>query len=81
MTAEQLAEHLKGLTAAADVVEAINDRELQRQRGWDLSGWDYELVPWGVRFLYRHPKRQTQEEVVVRLSVEGPRRCSRQEAV
>lgn len=79
MTAEQLTAHLNGLTAAAEVVEAIDDRELQRRRGWDLSGWAYELVPWGVRFLYRHPHRQTREEVLVRLGIDGGHRFVRYE--
>jgi len=50
MTPEELAALVCDLEAAATVVEAINDRGLQSRQGWDLRGWQYELVPWGVRF-------------------------------
>jgi len=53
MTAEELVGHVGSLEAAAEVVEAIDDEGLRRRRGWDLSGWRYELVPWGVRFVRR----------------------------
>jgi CheY-like chemotaxis protein len=39
---------LRDLRSAAEVVEAIDGHT--RGRGWDLSGWRYELIPWGVRF-------------------------------
>jgi len=38
------------LAAAADIVDAIENRELQSANGWDLQGWQYQLIPWGVRF-------------------------------
>ena len=44
MSPEQLTCYLTDLTTAADVVEAIDDRDLQRRRGWDLSRWRYDLV-------------------------------------
>lgn len=53
MTAEQLMGYVNSLKEAAEVVEAIDDVGLQRRRGWDLLGWRYELVPWGVRFVRR----------------------------
>lgn len=53
MSAEELINHLSNLELAAEVVEAIDDCELQQRRGWDLSGWRYELIPWGVRFVCR----------------------------
>lgn len=56
MSPEKLACLLHCLETAADVVEAIDDPELQRCRGWDLSDWRYDLVPWGVRFTC--PKRE-----------------------
>jgi hypothetical protein len=31
-------------------VEALENPELQRRRGWNLVGWRYELISWGVRF-------------------------------
>jgi len=53
MSAEELINHLGNLERAAEVVEAIDDFDLQQRRGWDLSGWRYELIPWGVRFVRR----------------------------
>src|SRR5262245_27135661 len=53
MTAEELMAHVQNLESAAEVLEAIDDPALQRRRGWDLGGWRYELVPWGVRFVRR----------------------------
>jgi hypothetical protein len=50
MTPEQLAALVTSLTRAAEIVEAIDDRALQQQRGWALSCWRYDLVSWGVRF-------------------------------
>jgi len=50
MSREQLNHWMVSLDQAADVVEAIESPELQRLRGWDLSGWRYELVPFGVQF-------------------------------
>src|SRR4051794_37672250 len=47
MAPEELAAHLSSLEAAADVVEAIDDPETRRHRGWNLSGWSYEMIPWG----------------------------------
>jgi len=49
---------------AAEVVEAIDDPGLQRQRGWDLSRWRYHLVPWGVRFSYHDPHSGGQTDVL-----------------
>ena len=42
---------LTSLSAAAEVVEAIDQPLRRALRGWDLRGWRYELVPWGVRFI------------------------------
>jgi len=53
MSPEELTAHLSNLGEAADVVEAIDDPARQCRRGWNLSGWTYELIPWGVRFVYR----------------------------
>jgi hypothetical protein len=53
MSPELLVHLLDRLATAAEVVEAIDDRGLAAQRGWDLSDWRYELVPWGVRFCYQ----------------------------
>lgn len=57
MHPEKLTRLLTGLERAAEVVDAIDNQETQRQRGWDLSHWRYELVPWGVRFIYEHPAK------------------------
>lgn len=66
MTPETLADLLTDLGSAAALVDAIEDARLQRQRGWDLAGWRYELVPWGVRF--RRPGGLDFGEVVVTLA-------------
>jgi len=47
---------LTSLESAAEVVKAIDDRDIQMRRDWDLSGWQYELIPWGVRFRCERPK-------------------------
>ena len=72
MRTEQLVRMLTSLGAAADVVEAIDDPALQARRGWDLKGWTYDCVPWGVRFL-RHDGGQevTGAVVAVALTREG----------
>ena len=53
------------MEVTADVVEAIDAPVLQNLRGWDLRGWNYVLVPWGVRFTHR----VFAEEIDVRIEV------------
>ena len=65
MTPEQLTALLDGLATAADVVDAIDDGALQGRRGWDLAGWRYDLVPWGVRFTRRDTGGQETAVVAV----------------
>jgi len=67
MTAEDLMRQLGSLEASAEVVEAIDDPLMQR-RGWDLRGWRYELIPWGVRFV-RRERDGSESEVFVMASV------------
>lgn len=50
MRPTQLLRLLTSLSAAADVVDTIDDPARGESRGWDLAGWGYELVPWGVCF-------------------------------
>lgn len=66
MSYDELKDLLTSLEAAADVVEAIDDPDLQAQRGWDLAGWSYTPVPWGVRFTHfnQHNRIDTEVEVV-----------------
>ena len=52
MNANELKTLLNSMKEAADVVEAIDDPSLQSRRCWDLTGWSYVLVPWGVRFTH-----------------------------
>lgn len=52
MSPNELKALLNSMKAAADVVEAIDDPSLKSRRGWDLTGWSYVLVPWGVRFTH-----------------------------
>jgi len=68
MSPDKLTTLLTDLGAAAEVIEAIEDSSLQRRRGWDLAGWQYDLVPWGVRFRFqgREPA-----EVVAVMTVDG----------
>jgi len=56
MQPEDLVALLTSLTAAAEVVEAIDHPSLQFQRGWDLTNWAHEAVPWGVRFVQRNDR-------------------------
>jgi hypothetical protein len=65
MTPEQLTTLLDGLATAADVVEAIDDGALQQRHGWDLAGWHYDLVPWGVRFTRQDASGQEAAVVAV----------------
>jgi len=69
MSPEQLTSYLTDLTAAAEVVEAIDDADLQRRRGWDLTRWRYDLVPWGVRFSYRGRRSEDQAEVLAVIQI------------
>jgi hypothetical protein len=53
MKPDELIDLLRSMSAAADVVEAIDYPVLQRFNGWNLRNWRYDLVPWGVRFRFR----------------------------
>jgi hypothetical protein len=64
------------LSMAAELVEAIDDPALQRQRGWDLSRWHYDLVPWGVRFIYHDPHSGERAETLALLPL-GPASLAR----
>jgi len=72
MTPEKFLPLLTGLDRAADLVEAIDNPELQKQRGWDLAHWNYQMVPWGVRFAYRDPRSRNLTEVLARISLDAP---------
>ena len=72
MTPEELTCRLNNLYTAADVVDAIDDPEQQRRRGWDLSRWRYDLVPWGVRFTYLDPQSRSQAEVLALVAIGEP---------
>ena len=52
MTADELKTLLTSMEVTAEVVEAIDVPAFQSLRGWDLRGWNYVLVPWGVRFTH-----------------------------
>ncbi len=53
MLPHELAKLITALSGAADIVDAIDNPSKQVERGWDLTCWSYDFVPWGVRFLYR----------------------------
>ncbi len=66
MSPEELVQEVTGgLKQAADLVEAMDNHNLQTQRGWNLKGWNYDLVPWGVRFCYQGPEAEKAEMVTV----------------
>jgi len=69
MTPEELTCRLNNLHTAAEVVEAIDNPELQERRGWDLSRWRYDLVPWGVRFTYLDPLSRDKSEVLAQVRI------------
>lgn len=52
MSPDELKALLTSMAVTAQVVEAIDDPALQSHQGWDLKGWSYVLVPWGVRFTH-----------------------------
>lgn len=65
MSPDELKALLTSMEVTADVVEAIDAPVLQSLRGWDLRGWNYVLVPWGVRFTHS----AFAEEIDVRIEV------------
>jgi len=65
MTPDKLAALLTNLEAAAEVVDAIEDPDLQRRRGWDLACWRYDLVPFGVRFSHANERDNGPAEIFV----------------
>jgi hypothetical protein len=69
MSPRLLAIMVSDLEKAAEVVEAIDDRERQKEQGWDLEHWQYELIPWGVRFRHFDPFIQIPSFVKVVLPV------------
>ncbi|MCB9925326.1 MAG: hypothetical protein H6822_24320 [Planctomycetaceae bacterium] len=65
MTPDELKTLLTSMEVTAEVVEAIDVPALQSLRGWDFRGWNYVLVPWGVRFTHS----AFAEEIDVRIGV------------
>lgn len=53
MQPAHLAQLVPSLAAAADIVEAIDAAALGEHHGGTWRDWNYELVPWGVRFFRR----------------------------
>ena len=70
MSPDELKTLLTSMAVTAEVVEAIDDPALQGRRGWDLTGWNYVLVPWGVRFTHN----AFEGEIDVRIEVFPERR-------
>jgi CheY-like chemotaxis protein len=73
MEPEGLVRLLTSLRAAAEVVEAIDHPNKQFLRGWDLTDWSHEGVPWGVRFVHCDD-RGVQMGAVVALALPETRR-------
>jgi hypothetical protein len=67
MRPNELSDLLKSMSSAADVIEAIDQPTLQRQRGWDLAEWAYDLVPWGVAFYRTGQRREDATLIAVAL--------------
>lgn len=65
MSPDELNALLTSMAVTAEVVEAIDDPTLQSSRGWNLTGWTYMLVPWGVRFTHS----DFREEIEVRIEL------------
>lgn len=74
MSPDALVRLLTSLSVAAEVVEALEEPALRFAQGWDLSGWSWEAVPWGVRFLRRNHSR-TVTAAVVALAIPEARRA------
>ena len=70
MNPDELKALLTSMAVTAKVVEAIDDPALQSIRGWDLKGWSYVLVPWGVRFTHS----VFAEEIEVKVEILAERR-------
>ena len=80
MPPDQLLPLMTSLGAAAEIVDALEDRRLQIRRGWDLSGWRYNLVVWGVQFTYRSPRDCGAEEFVAVIALNGHRLTAKADA-
>jgi len=76
MTPHTLAQLAVDLEAAADLIEAIDDPMFGAERGWNLDGWRYRLVPWGECFVHRDFLRNVRSEITVRLSLPLPLRAT-----
>lgn len=75
MIPDELKVLLTTVEKAADVVEAIDDPIFQSLRGWDLEGWNYVLVPWGVMFTHTDYRENIEVRIEVfteRLGKNGP---------
>jgi len=70
MSPDELKTLLTSMAVAAEVIEAIDDPKLQNRRGWDLTGWNYVLIPWGVQFT----QSAIREKIEIRIEVFPARR-------
>ncbi len=69
MRPEELAQRLTSMAVAADVVDALNDPQRQERDAWRLDGWSFDLIPWGVRFLYRERRNNEVTAAVVAVAL------------
>src|SRR5262249_5137376 len=72
MAADDLVTRLTDLATAAEMVEAIDDPKLQTSRQWNLTGWGYDLAPWGVRFWRRGSEGGADAVILAVLGEEPP---------
>jgi len=73
MPPSELARLIRSLSAAADIVDAIDDPSMQAQLGWNLVGWSCEFIPWGVRFVFRQQDGKVTAAVVATALPESSR--------
>ena len=73
MPPSELARLIRSLSAAADIVDAIDDPSMQANLGWNLDGWSYEFIPWGVRFVFRAQDGNVTAKVVATALPESSR--------
>lgn len=59
------------METTANVADAIDDRELQNEHGWDLQEWRLASLPFGIRFVYVDPGRHVQTQIDAVLAMKG----------
>jgi hypothetical protein len=71
MNPDELILLLKSMSAAREVSEAVQRRELQAAHGWDLHRWQAEAVPEAVRFTHLDRRGRPDTAVLCVAAAEG----------